>query len=394
MYTRLSSPGDNKGTKLTAVELDSISYSFDESLRSPLSGLSPASASLPWFLSAVGVLSIAHSAVRSLIYELELDGDGSLLSWYLDNSPKVLDVCKCICSKIERLCLRHVNRRIAMKLLRLEGNPLEDKIHRARNVLADSEGEAEGSSGHVKSVGDIEQLIRDLAASIRKSALRGKVSPADRVVRRAVQAVNFLTAFVAGLISSALCSSSGAVLCLCVPKKFPWGDSVRAIESAIIVESRRSEERDRKMRVLKTIIVKSRRSKERDRKTRVLKELGDVEARRRHVLQVIDEVVASGGSAETVGRLRDAAGGMEKATEAILKGLFCVRDGVKELFLTVRRIRKEMVDDFTASLRKGPLPKKPLAWQERLWESVFALDHKNGILDARDLSASKLQSEL
>ncbi|KAF8028484.1 hypothetical protein BT93_E1182 [Corymbia citriodora subsp. variegata] len=360
MYTRLPSPGDNKGAKLTAVELDSISCSFDESLRSPLSGLSPASASLPWLLSAVGVLSIAHSAVRSLIYELESDGNGNLLSWYLDNSLKVLDVCKCICSKIEGLCLCHVNRRIAMKLLRLEGNALEDKIHRVRNVLADSEDEAEGSSGYVKSVGDIEQLIRDLAASIGKSTLRGKVSPADRVVCRAVQAVNFLTAFVAGVISSALCSSSGAVLCLCVPKKFPWGDSVRAIESAIIFESRRSEERDRKTRVLKTIIVKSRRSKERDRKTRVLKELGDVEAHRRHVLQVIDEVVASGGSAETVGRLRDAAVRMEKATDAMLEGLYRVRDGLTELFLTVTRIRKEMVDDFTASLPKRPLPKKIL----------------------------------
>ncbi|XP_039158843.1 uncharacterized protein LOC104423788 [Eucalyptus grandis] len=250
--------------------------------------------SLPWLSSAVDVLTIAHSVVKSLIYELKRDGSDSLLSWYLDNSLKVLDVCNCMSSKIERLCLRHLDRKIAMKLLSSEGNPLEEEIHQARDLLADSEGEV------------------------------------DRVVCHAVQAVNFLTAFVVRVISSALRSSSGPVICLHIPEEFPWGDFVRAIESTIIVESRGGKERDRKMRVLK--------------------ELDDVEAHGRHVLEVIDQVVASGGGREIVGRLREAAAGLEKATEALLEGLYQLRDEMKKLLLTVRRIRKEMADDFRASL--------------------------------------------
>ncbi|KAF8035602.1 hypothetical protein BT93_C1591 [Corymbia citriodora subsp. variegata] len=330
MYTRLPSPRDKKGAKLTAEELDSISSSFDESLRSPLSGLSPASASLPWLLSAVAVLTTAHSAVRSLIYELISDGDDSLLSWYLDNSMKVLGVCNRICSEIERLCLRHVERKMVMKLLRSEGNPSQELIRQARDSLADSVGEGEGSSGYVTSGGDIEELIGDLASGIGMLALQGGVSPVDRVVCRAVQAVNFLTAFVAGVISSALLSSSGAVVGICVPEEFPWGDSVHAIESTIIAASRDGEETDRK--------------------TGLLKELHDVEARKRHVLDVIEEVVASGGSKEVLGRLREAAAGLEKATGEMLKGLYGLRDGAMELFLTVTRIRKNMLDELRTSL--------------------------------------------
>ncbi|KAL3719768.1 hypothetical protein ACJRO7_004704 [Eucalyptus globulus] len=300
MYTRLSYPNDKKGAKLTVEELESISSSFDESIVSSLYGLSPTSASLPWLFSSVNVLTTAHSAVRSLIYELKSDGGDSLLSWYLDNSLKVLDVCNRMSSKIERLY-----------------------IHQARDLLADSEGEG---------MANIEELIRDLATSIVTSAMRRKDLPVDKVVRRAVQAVNFLTAFIAGVIYSALCSSSRAIACVYVPEEFPWGDSVRAIESTIVVESRCGEETDKK--------------------TRVLEGLNDVEA--------IDEVVASGGDGEVVGRLSEAAVGLEKATEQLLKGLYHLRDGVDELFLTMTRIRKEMVSEFRVSLWKGSLLEKPL----------------------------------
>ncbi|KAF8035603.1 hypothetical protein BT93_C1592 [Corymbia citriodora subsp. variegata] len=317
----------------------SISSSFDESLRSPLSGLSPASASLPWLLAAVAVLTTAHSAVRSFIYKLISDGDDSLLSWYLDNSMKVLGVCNRICSEIERLCLHHVEQKMVMKLLRSEGNPSQELIRQARDSLADSVGEGGGSSGYVMSEGDIEELIGDLASGIGMLALQGDVSPVDRVVCRAVQAVNFLTAFVAAVISSALLSSSGAVVGICVPEEFPWGDPVRAIESTFIVESRRGDETGRK--------------------TGLLKELTEVEARRRHVLDVIDEVVASGGSGEVVGRLREAAARLDKDTEEMLKGSYGLRDGLMELFLMVTRIRKEMLDELRASLWKGILPKEP-----------------------------------
>ncbi|KAI6670796.1 hypothetical protein NL676_005681 [Syzygium grande] len=54
MDTRLVFTGNKKGAMLTAEELESISKSFHESLRSRLWGLSPASASLPWFSAAAG----------------------------------------------------------------------------------------------------------------------------------------------------------------------------------------------------------------------------------------------------------------------------------------------------------------------------------------------------
>ncbi|XP_030447454.1 uncharacterized protein LOC115670335 [Syzygium oleosum] len=357
MYSRLLLPGDKKGAKHAAKELDSISNSFDESLLSRLRGLSPASVSLPWLSSAVGVLTFAHCSVKSLIHELKVNGGGdSLSSWYLDNSLKVLDVCNCISSEIERLYLRPLNLRIAIELLGLDGNPSEEEIHQARDLLADSEGK--GGSGYVKSAGNIEELIRDLAASIGMSTPWWKVSPIERVVRRAIQAVSFVTAFVAGVISSALRITSGVVVSIRIPKEFPWVDSVRAIESAVIIESSGCGEA-------------------RARKTRLLKELEDMEAQARHVLEVMDEVSASGGSEEIVGRLRIKAIELETATKVMSEGLRRLSEEVNELFRTVTRIRKEMADEFTASMRKPPLPKKPPKPGNNDESKAFLLGTKN-----------------
>ncbi|KAI6670789.1 hypothetical protein NL676_005674 [Syzygium grande] len=95
MDTLLVFAGNKKGAMLTAKELESISDSFDRSLRTCLWGLSPASASFPWFSSAIEAIAFSHSAARSLIYELNLDDGDSLSSWYSDDSLKVLDICNC-----------------------------------------------------------------------------------------------------------------------------------------------------------------------------------------------------------------------------------------------------------------------------------------------------------
>ncbi|KAL3719775.1 hypothetical protein ACJRO7_004711 [Eucalyptus globulus] len=92
---------------------------------------------------------------------------------------------------------------------------------------------------------------------------------------------------------------------------------------------------------------------------RVLKELDDMEARARHVLDVIEDVAASGGSNQIGVWLRVAVIGLEKATEAMSEGSYRPREGVNELFQTVTIIRMEMVDEFRVSKQKLPLPKKP-----------------------------------
>ncbi|KAI6670786.1 hypothetical protein NL676_005671 [Syzygium grande] len=338
MDTRLVFTGNKKGAMLTAEELESISKSFHESLRSRLWGLSPASASLPWFSSAVEAITYTHSAARSLIYELNLDDGNSLSLWYSDDSPKVLDICNCISSEIERLCLLCSNLRIAVKLLRSDGDLSEEDIHRVRDLLADWVSNGKGGHGCLKSADDIEVLIRDLAASVGMSVPRGKVSPVERVVCRAIRAVSFVTAFLAGVISSAMYLSSRAVISVPVPEEFPWGDSVRAIRSAVIVDSECSEATDRQMQILKEL----------DDMEPSVKELDDTEVSVWHVLETIEDVGASGGGGEIAGRLREAIKGLEKVTEAMSEGLYQLRERVNELCLTVTRMRKEMLDEFPA----------------------------------------------
>ncbi|KAF8035392.1 hypothetical protein BT93_C1425 [Corymbia citriodora subsp. variegata] len=324
-------------------QLESISKSFDESLDSRLWGLSPASISLSWFSAAVDTIVFAHSAARSLIYEVGLNDADCLSPWYAADSLKVLDICRCISSQVERLCLRPPNLRRAIKLLlRLGGNPSEEEIHQARHLLAGWAGE--GGDGCVKSAGDVEGLVRDLSASMGMLAILGKASPVERVVCRAICAVSFVTAFLTGVISSALRPSPREVLCLPVPEDFPWSDSIRAIHAAVAVDSDYSDKTAKAAQILKTL----------DEMEGRVRELDDVEARVWNVLETIEHVAAYGGSGEMAGRLREAAAQLEKAAEGMSDGLYRLGEGVSELVLMVTRMRKEVVEQFAASARKRP----------------------------------------
>ncbi|KAI6670797.1 hypothetical protein NL676_005682 [Syzygium grande] len=207
--------------------------------------------------------------------------------------------------------LRCPNLRIAVKPLRSDGDPSEEESHRARDLLADWVSEGVGGDGCVKSVDDVEGLIRNLAASMEMSTPRGMVSPVERVVCRAIRAVSFVTAFLAGVISSALRLSSREVVGLPVPEEFPWCDSVRAIQSAVIVDSECSEDTDKEAQILREL----------DEMGASVKELDDVEASVWRVLETIEDVVALGSNGEIVGRLRAAAIDLEKATEAMSEWL-------------------------------------------------------------------------
>lgn len=314
--------GDEKRAKLTPRELESICNSFDECLLSHLRGPSPASVSLAWLSSAVDVLTFAHAAAKPLVPDLELDSGYGQSPWYLDNNLKVLNLCNHISSEIQRLCLHRLKLRIAIEFLRSDRNPSEKKIRQARNVLADLEGE--GVDGYWKSTCNIEELIRGLAVSIGTSAPQGMVSPVERVFRCMVHAAGFVTVFVAGVLSAAFHASPGAVARIHVPEEFPWGDSSRTIKSAVIAELEHNQEKDGK--------------------TCALQELDDAEACARRLLEAIDEVAASGGSGEMVGRLREMVTGLEMATGVMLEGLERLREAVKGLFQTVMGIREEMMD--------------------------------------------------
>ncbi|KAI6670790.1 hypothetical protein NL676_005675 [Syzygium grande] len=191
---------------------------------------------------------------------------------------------------------------MAVKLLRSDGDPSEEESHRARNLLANWVSQGEGGDGCVKSMGDIEGLIRNLAASMEMLAPRRTVSPVERVVCRAIRAVSFVTAFLAGVISSALCLSSRAVVGLPIPEEFPWGDPVRAIQSAVIVDSECSEDTEKEAQILREL----------DEMEARVRELDDVEASVWRVLETIEDVAALGGGEEIVGRLRAAAIELEK----------------------------------------------------------------------------------
>ncbi|KAL3719785.1 hypothetical protein ACJRO7_004721 [Eucalyptus globulus] len=334
--SRLFSPNsaDKKEAKLPPEELDSISNSFDESLLIRLRGLSPASVSLAWLSFAVSMLNFAHSTVKSLLPDLELDKTDGLSSWYFVKSMNVLDLCNCISSEIDRLRRHHMKLRITIEHLHLDPNTSEEEIRRARNLLADLEGE--GGDIIVKPTSNIEELTRDLAASIGESAPQGKVSPVERAVRHVIHAAVFVTVFVAGVISAAFHASSGALGHIQVPEEFPWGDSFRTIEMAVIAELGRDQEKERK--------------------TSVLKEFEDVEARLRHLIEAMDEIAASGRSGKMVERIREMAAALEKANGVLLEGADRLTEAVDGLFETVIEIRTKMMD----GLRERPSPEMPL----------------------------------
>ncbi|KAL3719784.1 hypothetical protein ACJRO7_004720 [Eucalyptus globulus] len=297
-----------KGAELTPEDLDLISKSFDESLLSQLQGLSLASVSLAWLSSAVGVLKFAHSAVKSLLPDLKLEKDYRLPSWYVDGETDVVDLYLYISDEIARLCRHHMMLRFTIEHLHSDPNPSKEEIHLAITLLADLEGK--GRDGAVKSTGKIEELIGKLAASIGTSAPQEQASPLERAVHRMFRAAIFMTMFIAGVIYAASHASPGALGRIQVPEEFPWADSFCMIETVVTAELRRNQEKERK--------------------TSILKELDDVEECLRRLIEAMDEVAASGGSGERVGRVREMAAALEKATKVLVEGAYQLREAMME----------------------------------------------------------------
>ncbi|KAL3719771.1 hypothetical protein ACJRO7_004707 [Eucalyptus globulus] len=143
---------------------------------------------------------------------------------------------------------------------------------------------------------------------------------------------------------SALRSSSREIVNMPVPEDIPWSDAVLAIQAAVAVDSDFSYGTGMQAQILKEI---------RDLEGRV-RELYNVEVRVWSALETIEDVAALRGVREIVGSLREAAMELDKATEAMSEWLYRLTEGVNQLVLTVARMRKEVIDEFTASARKRP----------------------------------------
>lgn len=306
---------------------DLISRSFDENLLRRLKTLRPGSdipsISLDWLSRAVDFLSSTQVEAQALITDLKLCGVDDSLSWYLDYSVKLLDVCNSITSEIERLRQRRLLINFILHLLEFPedgGLPASEKLQRARSSLTDWDDCTGGVAKRVFQ-NNIENLIRDLAVGLGK-APNGKISTAVKLVRRTIYAVGSVMVFVAGVVQAALYGSVEVVQ-IRVPPEYMWAEAFNDLESAICGELKRVG----------------------GQRKQFFDELDDMGTRVTGVCNAIDglEGEDKGEKAKT---MRNAVKELETATEAFSEGLDRLSNGVNNLFHTILCTRNGMLENF------------------------------------------------
>ncbi|KAF5750015.1 UPF0496 protein 4 [Tripterygium wilfordii] len=317
---------------------DFISRSFDESLLRRLKTLDPPAISLSWLSKAVDFLSFVHSEAKTLVSRLEVASFDESLALYLEDSAKVLDLCNFISSEIERIRHRRLSIGFAIHLLTTSesGRNLE-KLRRARDLL----------SGSVNGVGypevkkrrfgigsdGIKDLVKELALRLERPP-RGKISSANRLVRRTIYAVGLVTVFVAGAVVAALHRST-ELISVRAPSDFSWADSVNGLEAAISTEL-------------------SRRFADKNEKKAHFSELDDVERQLKELSDVIDDVTG-GESVENKNKEESFDGvvkKLERVTEVLIEGLDGLSNGVNGLFNTVLSHRNGMLGKWRVDIEK------------------------------------------
>lgn len=321
------SPFRAVGKRCAPNDFDLISRSFDETILRRLktltfSGSSPPSISLYWIRLAVDFLSSTHADAQTLITKLT-SSSGSVddsLSFYLDQSVKLLDICNSISSEIDKL--RHRRRLINFVLHLLElpadsGIPAPDKLLKASDSLVNWEKNSRGlSKRRGFEIRDPEVLIRDLVAAIVRIEPRGKRSSVGRVVLRTIYAVGLVTVFVAGVAVSALYGLP-EIAKIRVPAEFLWADSLNDLQSAIF-------DGERKV---------------------ALTEVDDVATR---VTGLVDLI--NGADSGEEDRLKSAVKELETAAGSFSEGLERLADGVNDMFRNVLSTRNGVLENF----RVGP----------------------------------------
>lgn len=313
---------------------DLVSRSFDENLLRCLKTLRPGSdlpsISLDWLSRAVDFLSSTQLEAQALITDLKLSGVDDSLSWYLDYSVKLLDVCNSITSEIERLRQRRLLMNFILHLLEFPEDgalPASEKLQRARSSLTDWDNCTGGVAKRVFQ-NNIENLIRDLAIGLGKAPNR-KLSTAAKLVRRTIYAVGSVMVFVAGVVQAALYGSVEVVQ-IRVPAEYMWAEAFNDLESAICGELKRRVGGQRK---------------------HLFDELDDMGTRVRGVCNAIDglEGEDKGEKGKTI---RNAVKELKTAIEAFSEGLDTLSNGVNNLFHTILCTRNGMLENFRLANEK------------------------------------------
>jgi hypothetical protein len=309
------------------VRYDVVARSFDDAILRRLKALNPPASTpigLPWLSLALDFLSFAHTEARTLVSDLPLspDSDDSLAG-YLDGALKLLDLCNSISSLIERLRLRRLSLNFVLQLLSPSdsGFPAPEKLRRVRDLLSDSDRPSlDLDKRGFRS--NPEDLIRDLALGLG-DAPRGKISSANKLLRRTIHALGLLTVFFGSVLVSALYGSP-KIAAVRVPAEFSWADSFNALEAAVSTELTRRF---------------------------LVHELDDVGTRTREVREVIDDMARLD---EDKGRERvnAAVSELKRATEVFSEGLDRLSNGVNGMFDTVLCSRSGMLDNVRVGQRK------------------------------------------
>ncbi|KAI4357014.1 hypothetical protein L6164_000993 [Bauhinia variegata] len=305
-------------------KFDLESSSFDSALLCRLRALDPPSISLDWLSRAVDFLSFVHSEARILISNLNLPDLDDSLACYLNDSVKILDLCNSISSEIERLRHRRLVLNLVIHLLTSSDSdktgpfPAPEKLKKARDSLSDW-GNCSPGFKNRGFLGNLEVLVRDLAAALDKAPPRGKISGVGRLVRRTILAVGYLTVFFAGVLVSEIYGKPELVA-VRVPAEFLWADSFNKLKSTISGELKRRFDSETKKGVF------------------CVEEVEDVVIRARETCDVIDDE-------ESADKLNDVVKGLEKGTLAFSCGLDRFSNAVDGMFNTVLCSRKVMLEN-------------------------------------------------
>ncbi|KAL8100527.1 protein BPS1, chloroplastic-like [Apium graveolens] len=314
-------------------DFDLIFKSFDDKLTSRLKSLafsSPShSISLHWLSRAVDLLSDTHADANAVISAMTSAGlSGDSLSFYLDHSVKLLDVCNSISYEIEKLRHRRLLMKFVTHLLKFSGDgdthPAPENLKKASECIADYERNSRGfAKRRGFKVRDPDVLIRDLVnAIVTISPPRGKISTVERAVLRIIYAVGLFTVFVAGAALSSLCGLPELAK-IRVPSEFCWTDSINELQTAIF---------DSDGRV-------------------VLTEVDDVAARAVSLRVLIDGGLTGVGE---IARSEIAVKEIEILMDKMGEGLDRLDNGVNKLFGVVLSARNGVLDNY----RVGPIEKR------------------------------------
>ncbi|KAJ6675307.1 BPS1-LIKE PROTEIN [Salix viminalis] len=230
---RMLSP---KGSQLSP-RLLSLLNMFEEAFAARLRKLNPKDKddvlSLTWMKLAMESLCETHTAIKTLITELELpvtEWDAKWIDVYLDITVKLLDICIAFSSEISRLSQGHLFLQCALH--KLECNTSE-KLMRACSSL-DSWRQHIGSKnprlGNCKSI--LESLVDSLTLPKVKNSDKGKV------LMRAMYGVKVQTVFVCSVFASAFSVDSTNLLDLDVPNTVSWARAYSDLQTTVNGEIR------------------------------------------------------------------------------------------------------------------------------------------------------------